>query len=561
MKLSTAPANISAAAAALQAGLTASLPLTPEFAQCRVTHAENTLIVLTGVPGLPITFGPTSADPTTASELGLVAPGAFRIDALLSGALTVFPAITNSLRELSVTFGPIGPRTVRLRSAPSNLNSARTQLQAALASADPAPAFTGVVVMVISSRLLIVPGTGGSSIQDYLAITLQSELPFQFSASSAVLLGNVAIASHGEKVTDEVLGDGDAAVAFQKFELRKSPLTYIPSGKPGGTESTLQVMVNNVLWTELPSLFGRGPADRVYTTRIADDGTMTVGFGDGRSGTRLPSGRGNVVADYREGSGLDGRVTAGSLRTLLDLPVGLKSVTNPAEATGGADPESIEQARENAPTTVRTFGRAVSLRDFEDLVRSSGEVAKALAAWVWNHEARAVHLTIAAQEGQFFTPNDLARIQASLNTQRDPNHALFLDNYAQVPIVITATVRVEPAYVASKIGQAARGALLSAFSFESLRFGQPLALSEVYAVLQQVEGIDSVDIDLFQFKNQSAAFLATRGATAEPVQRSLRIFSAQPNSILSPPVLPAELAVVETPAEDVQIITSGGLPD
>src|SRR5262249_52951355 len=131
IKLSPAPTSISAAAAALQAGLTASLPLTPEFAQCRVTHAEHTLIVLTGVPGLPITFGPTAADPTTASEMGLVGPDAFRIDALLSGDLTVFPAITNPLRELSVTFGPIGPRTVTLSAAPSNLNSARTQLQAA----------------------------------------------------------------------------------------------------------------------------------------------------------------------------------------------------------------------------------------------------------------------------------------------------------------------------------------------------------------------------------------------------------------------------------------------
>src|SRR5262249_57978286 len=128
---------------------------------------------------------------------------------------------------------------------------------------------------------------------------------------------------------------------------------------------------------------------------------------DGRSGVCVPSGRGKVVANDREGSGLDGRVAAGSLRTLLDLPVGLKSATNPSEATGGADPESIAQARENAPTTVRTFGRAVSLRDFEDLVRSSGEVAKAVATWVWNREARAVHLTIAAQEGQLFTASDL----------------------------------------------------------------------------------------------------------------------------------------------------------
>lgn len=561
IRLSSTPTNPSTAAVALQAGLTASLPLTPEFAQCRVTHAENTLIVLTGAPGLPIRFDPTSADPTTAGELGLVSPGAFRIDALLSGDLTSFPSITNPLREISVTFGPIGPRRVMLSSAPGNLNSARTQLQAALPNADPAPAFQRVLVLVVNSRLLIVPGTGGSSIQDYLAITLQPDSPFQFSTSSAVMHGNVALASHGEKVTDEILGDGAASAAFQKFELQKHPLTYIPSAKPGGTESTLQVKVNNVLWTEVSSLFGRGAADQVYTTRIADDGTVTVGFGDGRSGARLSSGRGNVVVDYRVGAGLEGRVAAGSLRTPLDLPIGLKSVTNPSEATGGADPESVEQARENAPTTVRTFGRAVSLRDFEDLVRASGEVAKALATWVWDREARAVHLSVAAQEGQLFVPSDLTRIHASLNTQRDPNHALFLDNYVPVAIIAKAAVRVKPSFVATKVAEAARAALLNALSFDSLRFGQPLALSDIYAVLQQVEGVDSVDIDIFHFKNQSAEFLATRGATADPVQRSLRVFPARPNSIPWPPALPAELAAVETPAEDVQIIPSGGLPD
>ena len=164
-----------------------------------------------------------------------------------------------------------------------------------------------------------------------------------------------------------------------------------------------------------------------------------------------------MVADYREGSGLDGRVAAVSLRTLLDLPVGLKSATNPSEATGGADPESIEQARENAPTTVRTFGRAVSLRDFEDLVRSSGEVAKAVGHLGVEQRGSRRASDYRGARGPVFTPSDLARIQASLNTQRDPNRALFLDNYVQVPIVITATVRVEPAYVANKIARRQEG--------------------------------------------------------------------------------------------------------
>jgi hypothetical protein len=561
IKLNSIPGNVSAAAAALQVSLNASLPVAPEFSQCRVTQAEDTLIILTGVSGSFITFGPTTADETTVGELGLISPGAIRIDALISGDLSSFPVVTNPLRELLVTFGPIGPRTVALSAAPGNLATARTLLEAALSGADPSPAFQRVTVIVVGSRLLFVPGTGGSSIQEYLAITLQPELPFELSSSSAVLLGNIALSSHGETVADEVLGDGDASVAFQKFELQKNPLTYIPSSGPGGIESTLEVLVNDVRWTEVPSLFGRRPVDQVYTARLADDGTVTVQFGDGRSGGRLLSGRGNIVANYREGAGLHGRVAATALRSPLDLPVGLKSVTNPAEATGGADPESIEQARENAPTTVRTFGRAVSMRDFEDLVRTSGEVAKALATWVWNREARAVHLTIAAQEGQLFTPADLTRIHASLTSQRDPNHALFLDNYVQVPVVVTATVHVKANYVASKVENASRTALLAALSFDSLRFGQPLDLSQIYAVLHQVDGVSFVDIDVFHFKDQSAGFLAARGATPAPVQRSLRIFSARPNSIPWPPALPAELAVVEVLAEDVQIVTSGGLPD
>ena len=256
-----------------------------------------------------------------------------------------------------------------------------------------------------------------------------------------------------------------------------------------------------------------------------------------------------------------GRVAAASLRTPLDLPVGLRSVTNPAEATGGADAETLDEARENAPTTVRTFGRAVSLRDFEDLMRASGEVAKALATWVWNGAARAVHLTIAAQAGGLFTAADLTRLHASITAARDPNHALFLSNFVKIPIVVTALLRVNANHVAPIVADAARAALLDALSFDTLRFGQSIDLSEIYAVLQGVEGVDSVDIDRLQFRNQNLAFLLSRGATLDPVQRSLRIHTARPNPSPPPLVTPAELAFVESPEDDIQIVTSGGLPD
>ncbi len=125
------------------------------------------------------------------------------------------------------------------------------------------------------------------------------------------LNANVARATHGETVS-EILGSGDGSTANQNFKLKQAPaLTYTRSTAPGGMESSLQIRVNDLLWHEVPTLFGRGSRERVFTTDMADDGAVTVRFGDGVRGARLPSGAQNVKATYRRGSGLDGLVRAG----------------------------------------------------------------------------------------------------------------------------------------------------------------------------------------------------------------------------------------------------------
>ena len=111
--------------------------------------------------------------------------------------------------------------------------------------------------------------------------------------------------------------------------------------------------------------------------RHDDDGRTTVQFGDGINGARLPTGQNNVRAEYRKGTGLGGLVEAGQLSQLLSRPLGLKEVVNPEDAEGAEDPESRDDARKNAPTTVLTLDRAVSLQDYEDFARTFAGVAKA----------------------------------------------------------------------------------------------------------------------------------------------------------------------------------------
>lgn len=413
--------------------------------------------------------------------------------------------------------------------------------------------------------------------QDFLVLEVKSSATIQLETRSAVLLGNVVLATHGQTIRDEILGNGDATIPFPSFTLQKSPLTYVPSARSVRGESTLRILVNGERWTEVDHLYGQAPTAQIYTVRQADDGTTTIQMGDGITGARLPTGQGNLLATYRQGSGLAGRLKANQLSIPLNRPVGLKSVTNPAPTQGGADPESLAQARTTAPTTVKTFNRAVSLLDFENLITASGEVAKAKATWVWKRLAKAIHLTVAGQEGLPFSSDILDRLHSGLNQQRDPNYLLILSNLIRVPITITATLYIDERYVQDQVKQKAQDALLHYFAFESLNFAQPIHLSDLYRVLQDVTGISHVDIDVLQFKGYqqwTAAELAIRGATAEPLQSHLRIFAARPRTSVTvidpivqlnlgsgvlPDVLAAEQAYIQTPTDDIILTAIGGL--
>ena len=192
-------------------------------------------------------------------------------------------------------------------------------------------------------------------------LTFESGLAYSYKRDTVTVNANVASATHGE-TTSEILGNGNGAQANQKFTLRKPPLTYTAAPTPSGSASTLQLRVNNLLWSQYPSLYGLRPNDQSYAIRLDDDGKPNIIFGDGEKGARLPTGLNNVIATYRSGIGLAGEVEAGSLTILQSRPLGVKGVINPLPATGAGDPEKMEKARSNAPLTVRTLDRIVRVK-------------------------------------------------------------------------------------------------------------------------------------------------------------------------------------------------------
>ena len=329
-------------------------------------------------------------------------------------------------------------------------------------------------------------------------IKLARQLAFCFTRATVRIYGNVAVATHGETRT-EILGSGDGAKALQRFVLKQRPLTFVPSVNPSGVDSTLTVFVNDVRWHEAETLVGLGARERRFVTETDDEDKTAVVFGNGREGARLPTGIENVRAVYRTGIGKGGNVKAEQITLLSTRPLGAKEVVNPLPASGGADRETRDQARKNAPLAVMALDRLVSVQDYEDFTRVFAGIAKARAHELSDGRRQIVHLTVAGVDDMpIEAHSDLYRnLRSALRRFGDPAQAFRVDPRELQLLVLSAKVRIHPDYRWDKVEPRVRAALLDAFSFDRRELGEDALLSVAISVMQGVAGVEWVDVDSF----------------------------------------------------------------
>lgn len=123
----------------------------------------------------------------------------------------------------------------------------------------------------------------------------------------------------------------------------------------------------NAVWSKADTLFGLSASSNAYFIEPAKSDKFRVTFGDGIFGKKLSAGN-LVKVKYRISSKLEGN--NGKLFSNLDLvsgQYGNVTVTTVSKSTGGAEAESIESIRKNAPRAFQVQERAVTSNDYEIL--------------------------------------------------------------------------------------------------------------------------------------------------------------------------------------------------
>jgi Baseplate J-like protein len=337
-------------------------------------------------------------------------------------------------------------------------------------------------------------------------IHLASELLNCYDRTATTVNANVGLATQGMSVS-EILGSGSASTPNQKFSLKQKPLTFVQAPTPTGRLSTLEATANGVAWTEAPSLYQQMPSAPIFATLNQPGGNTDIFFGDGVEGSTLPTGQNNVQAHYRTGAGLSGNVAAGSITTLMDRPLGVSGVNNPQAATGGQDPQSVDDIRANAPLSVLTLGRAVSITDYQNFAQAFAGIAKAQAIWIPSGPGRGVFITVAGAGGLALPPGNptLENLITALHSYGNPLIPITVVSFLETLFTFSADINYDPSYDTKTVKQKLLDELRQSYSFTARSFGQGVSADEIAAFIQSVPGVIACNVTSLKLGQTSKA--------------------------------------------------------
>jgi uncharacterized phage protein gp47/JayE len=298
------------------------------------------------------------------------------------------------------------------------------------------------------------------------------------------------LSTEGVTISNEIVGNSDGT-SDQRFVLLNTPVI----------SNSISVTVNDTVYNSVPYIIDAAGIDPVFYSSTDAEETTSIVFGDGVSG-RIPPANSQIIVTYRVGGGVQGNVNANTLTNILtNFSPGL-SVNNTTRASGGADLESTDSIRVNAPSSIRAVNRAVSLRDYGDLAVQVPGVAKAIAT---SEVYTNVNLYIAPYgdpgadgEGDL-TPvfNQLSnRIGQFFIDKTPPNVSLTLLPPTFVDVNITANIQALPQYRQSVVKRNAETALAEILSFDNVNFADRISLHYVIEALAGASGVSYSNVTL-----------------------------------------------------------------
>ncbi|MFW9872764.1 MAG: hypothetical protein ACFFG0_06635 [Candidatus Thorarchaeota archaeon] len=341
--------------------------------------------------------------------------------------------------------------------------------------------------------------------------------PIKFRGLNYNVYGNLIYANQGKTERDIIIGSGDNREKFQAFKLPKFPLTYLlhydetPSEVP-----EIDVYVNDILWKRVPSFYNRLPNEEIYKILLDENNESWVQFGDGKTGSKLPSGVDNIKATYRIEVGAYGEIKKGTtISTGMKLSH-LDKVHLVTPVSGGSKPETGYHAALTAPYKFQSLDRLVSIKDYETETLSIPGVLKSKAFWkIGEDNIPTINVTVLLEGGR---SNEFDKIKEKMmNLDKYYGPQRYFINIIQARfkyVYIDLSFKRDPKFKEENVKKSIQNVLgvvnseendknISGglFSLYNREFGQPEYWTRIEGIIQNVPGVTWLKINKLGFFN------------------------------------------------------------
>ena len=289
-----------------------------------------------------------------------------------------------------------------------------------------------------------------------------------------------------------------------------------------------------VKWNWVADFLGSEDQDRHY---VFDPVPGRLSFGDGIRGKIPPRGQDNVRASYERGGGVNGNVAAGDVTGLASSVPFVEAVANPEPGDGGAGEESIDDVLRRAPRQLKNRGRAVSADDFERIAMAASRQLARVKCIAGMNDAGddepgwVTLLIVPRTQAKKPTPSTELRHRVRERvgermpaTLADPERERLVvrgPDFLEVSVdaVLKASdVRSIAALEETVTGTIARflHPLSGGPSEEGWGFGELPHRSDLYALMEGIEGVDHVDELTVSIRTSTEETITMREGTAVP---------------------------------------------
>jgi len=219
-------------------------------------------------------------------------------------------------------------------------------------------------------------GTAFTSTVDgtsYQFVTI-SDITASNSTGTSVPFDNVTVYEGTYVISKYVVDTSDIDQRFILTDPRSDTSTLTVKVQTSGTDTTTTTYTKATDITQLDT------TSTVYYLQEVETGRYEVYFGDGIVSQALSDGNivqlQYVVTNKGESNGASSFSSPASIDGVSSI-----SVTTVSSATGGAEPESLQSIKLNAPLDYSSQGRAVTTKDYEVYVKKLFPTTKSVSVW------------------------------------------------------------------------------------------------------------------------------------------------------------------------------------